>query len=341
MRLKHQPFGDSGMSMTSQLHAQHPHQHQLLRHYGYATPKEKFPMPPDVQAIVDDAIAAHAKIPVPHIPPPKPSPMLPDSHRVGCIAIKAGMTQEWDEHGVRVPLTVLWVDECEVVGVNTPERNGRWALQVGAGYTKQKSMALSRAGFFLTQGVPFKKKVHEWPVSQDAVLPIGTHITSAHYVPGQRVDVTGWTKFKGFQGVMKRWGFKGLPATRGVSLAHRSPGAIGGRQDPGKVWKGQKLPGHMGNERRTVQNCLVYKVDSARNLLYIRGQLPGPVGRFVFLRDAVRNTHEFRSKFAIPFPAFCGDPAAAPVAVYKTPKDPYLMYRAETDYFPINWKKGD
>lgn len=93
---------------------QHPHQHQLLRHYGYATPKEKFLMPPGVQAIVDDAIAAHAKIPVPHISPPKPSPMLPDSHRVGCIAIKAGMTQEWDEHGVRVPLTVLWVDECEV-----------------------------------------------------------------------------------------------------------------------------------------------------------------------------------------------------------------------------------
>jgi len=251
------------------------------------------------------------------------------------------MTQEWDEHGVRVPLTVLWVDDCQVVGVHSQEKHGYWGLQLGAGYKRQKSISPSEAGLYIKEGLPFKKIMFACSVSQDALLPVGTPISAAHFVAGQHVDVTGWTKYKGFQGVMKRWGFKGLPASRGVSLAHRAPGSIGNRKDPGKVWKGKKLPGVMGNERRTIHNCLVYKVDPARNLIYIRGQVPGPAGRFVLLRDAFNVTHEYRSAWGLPFPTFLGDATRSKVQVYRSSKDPYRPYSEETDYFPITWKKGD
>ncbi|KXZ41646.1 hypothetical protein GPECTOR_343g86 [Gonium pectorale] len=295
------------------------------------------------------------------LPPPPPilekRPMQDASRRVGCIATKAGMTQEWDEHGARIPLTVLWIDECQVVGVKRRALHGYDALMLGAGHKRQKCMAPSQAGFFLKAGLPFKKLVAEWQVSEDALLPVGTAIGGAHFVAGQRVDVTGWTKYKGFQGVMKRWGFSGQPATHGTSLSHRAPGAIGNRADPGRVWKGKKLPGCMGNERRTVHHCLVYKVDAARNLVYVRGQVPGPVGRSVFLRDSRLAHPAARAAWGLPFPTAIPDPeaeAAAPapgdvtalpdpgaVSVWRNPADPYLMYREETDYFPIVWKKGE
>ncbi|KAG2489376.1 hypothetical protein HYH03_012206 [Edaphochlamys debaryana] len=334
---------------------------QQLRAFGYLPPKPRFHLPERISAIVQDKIRAHqrAKPPAPEVPPLGPRPLQDSSLRVGCIATKAGMTQEWDEHGVRVPLTVLWIDECQVVGVKTHEVHGYTALMLGSGHKRQKCLAPSQAGFFLKAGVPFKKLVAEWPVSPDALLPVGTRIGGAHFVAGQRVDVTGWTKWRGFQGVMRRWGFKGQPASHGVSLSHRAPGAIGNRQDPGRVWKGKKLPGCMGNERRTVHNCLVYKVDASRNLVYVRGQVPGPAGRSVFLRDSRLANSALRATWGVPFPTHIPSPEAAAaepapgdvtaalpdpasVGVYRNPADPYRMYREETDYFQgITWKKGD
>ncbi|GFR48051.1 hypothetical protein Agub_g9885 [Astrephomene gubernaculifera] len=333
---------------------------QQLRAFGFRPPKPRFQLPERIAAIVQEKIRAQRES-APQAPPaPKlePRPLTETSLRVGCIATKAGMTQEWDEHGVRIPLTVLWIDECQVVSVKTPEVHGYNALVLGAGFKRQKCMSPSQAGLFLKAGVPFKKMLAEWPVSGDALLPVGTHIGGGHWVAGQKVDVTGWTKWKGFQGVMRRWGFKGQPASHGVSLSHRAPGAIGNRQDPGRVWKGKKLPGCMGNERRTVHNCLVYKVDAARNLVYVRGQVPGPVGRSVLLRDSRLAPARQRATWGLPFPTHIptaeqlaaapapGDvtatlPEPAAVAVWRNPSDPYLMYRQETDYFPISWKKGD
>ncbi|GLC57031.1 54S ribosomal protein L3 [Pleodorina starrii] len=338
-----------------------PHglQLQQLRCFAYGPPKRRFQLPKPIAQLVRDKILEQRR--AAPAPPPQPTlekrPLTDTSLRVGCIATKAGMTQEWDEHGVRVPLTVLWIDECQVVGVKTQQQHGRYALMLGAGHKRQKCMSPSEAGFFLKAGLPFKKLLAEWPVSEDALLPVGTHISAAHYVAGQRVDVTGWTKYKGFQGVMKRWGFKGQPASHGVSLSHRAPGAIGNRQDPGKVWKGKKLPGCMGDERRTVHHCLVYKVDAARNLVYVRGQVPGPKGRSVYLRDSRLSKPRVRATWGLPFPTHIRSPeelaaAAAPgdvsalpdpaaVSVWRNPTDPYLMYTKETDYFPITWKKGD
>ncbi|GLI64732.1 hypothetical protein VaNZ11_008099 [Volvox africanus] len=337
----------------------HGLQLQQFRCYGYTPLKRRFQLPKPIAQLVRDKIleqrrSAQAPLPQPTL---EKRPMADTSLRVGCIATKAGMTQEWDEHGVRIPLTVLWVDECQVVGIKTQERQGRTAMMLGAGHKRQKCMSPSEAGFFLKAGLPFKKLVAEWPVSKDALLPVGTHITAGHFVAGQRVDVTGWTKYKGFQGVMKRWGFKGQPASHGVSLSHRAPGAIGNRQDPGKVWKGKKLPGCMGDERRTVHHCLVYKVDAARNLVYVKGQVPGPKGRSVYLRDSRLTNPRVRATWGLPFPTYIptpeelaeapapGDVTAVPdpgkVSLWRNLTDPYLMYVKETDYFPITWKKGE
>lgn len=298
-------------------------------------------MPPDIKTIVDQKLSERPVIPEFSPPAPVALPMTPQSKRVGCIAVKAGMTQTWDENGVRVPLTVLLVDDCQVVGIKDPERNGYWALQLGAGHRTQKKIGLSEAGFYLKQGIPFKHDMREFRVSEDAVLPVGTNISAAHFVAGQYVDVQGITKGKGFQGVMKRWGFKGMPASHGVSLAHRAPGSIGNRKDPGRVWKGKKLPGWMGCDNRTVHNCLLFKVEPQRNLLYVRGQVPGPAGQFVYLRDATSKSIAEKAEWGLPFPTFLGNPSELPATVYKSPRDPYRPFVEEADYFPIEWKKGD
>ncbi|PNW88273.1 hypothetical protein CHLRE_01g022250v5 [Chlamydomonas reinhardtii] len=354
-------FPDGWGTLCSQGLAASGLQLQQRRGYGYQPPKPRFPLPDSIASIVEEKTREHRRSAPAPPPAPKlePRPMTPTSLRTGCIATKAGMTQEWDEHGVRVPLTVLWVDECQVVGLKTRPVHGYNALMLGSGYKRQKCMSPSEAGFFLKAGVPFKKLVAEWQVSEDALVPVGTAIGAAHYVAGQRVDVTGWTKWKGFQGVMRRWGFKGLPASHGVSLSHRAPGSIGNRQDPGKIWKGKKLPGCMGDERRTVHNCLVYKVDAARNLVYLRGQVPGPVGRSVFLRDSRLASPALRASWGLPFPTHVpsaeelkaapapGDVSVVPapdgpgVTAWRNPTDPYLMYREETDYMPVKWKKGE
>jgi 50S ribosomal protein uL3 len=150
--------------------------------------------------------------------------------RSGVIAIKAGMTQEWDHWGVRIPLTVLWIDDCQVVQVKRPESDGYWGLQLGAGAKRPKQLPSSLRGHYAAAGVPLKRKLAEFRITADAQLPVGAELRASHFVAGQFVDVTGTSIGKGFQGVMKRWGFAGQPASHGNSLAHRGAGSTGGCQ---------------------------------------------------------------------------------------------------------------
>ncbi|KAI7844183.1 hypothetical protein COHA_002318 [Chlorella ohadii] len=222
------------------------------------------------------------------------------TRRTGLVAVKVGMTQEWDAWGVRVPLTVLWVDDCQVVQVKTDEREGYTALQLGAGAKRPKQLRGSLRGHFEAAGVPLKRKVAEFRVTPDALLPVGHELRASHFVAGQFVDVSGTSIGKGFQGVMKRWGFSGQPASHGNSLAHRAAGSTGACQDPGKVFKGKKMPGRMGGERVTVQNCQVFRVDPVRNLLYVRGQVPGHKGNWVLVKDSVKKSTAQQPPLPVP-----------------------------------------
>lgn len=251
-----------------------------------------------------------------------------NSHsRTGLLAVKVGMTHDWDSTGARVPLTVLWVDDCRVV--QAKERVGEsafassspstgsndggggaqtaaagaasaaaastqktkppiTALQVGAGSVKPKRAHGRQRGHCASAGLPDTKRVFaEFRVSGDALLPPGTPLLASHFVPGQFVDVTGTSTGKGFQGVMKRWGFRGQPATHGTSKSHRSPGGTGACQDPGRVWKGKKMAGRHGGRRATVQSLLVAKVDAGRGLIWVRGAVPGHAGGDLRVQDAV------------------------------------------------------
>lgn len=195
------------------------------------------------------------------------------------------MTQEWDHHGVRIPLSILWLDDVQVTQIKHYNENTS-SLQLGIGSKRRKQIPASLAGHFDAAGVPYKRKTKEFRVSNDAVLPVGHTMMATHFVPGQYVDVSGTTIGKGFQGVMKRWGFAGQPASHGNSRSHRKAGSTGMCQDPGKVFKGKKMPGRMGGTRATVQNCLVWRVDAERGLVYVKGQVPGHKGNFVEVRDS-------------------------------------------------------
>ena len=208
--------------------------------------------------------------------------------RSGVIAQKVGMTRIFTDAGEHVPCTVLKVDKCQVVGHRTMEKNGYVALQVGVGAAKVKNVTKAERGHFAVAQVEPKRKLAEFRVTEDGMIPVGAEITADHFIIGQFVDVTGTTLGKGFAGGMKRWNFGGLRATHGVSVSHRSIGGTGGRQDPGKTFKNKKMPGHLGTERVTTQNLRVVRTDVERGLILVEGAVPGHAGGWIFVRDAVK-----------------------------------------------------
>lgn len=208
--------------------------------------------------------------------------------RTGVIARKVGMTRLFTEEGSHVPVTVLKVDQCQVVAVRTAEKDGYTALQLGVGKAKVKNVGKPLRGHFAKAKIEPKRKLAEFRVPADKLLEVGAEIGADHFVAGQFVDVVGSTTGKGFQGVMKRWNFAGLEASHGVSVSHRSHGSTGQRQDPGRTFKGKKMAGHMGTARITTQNLKVVATDADKGLIMVRGSVPGQAGSFVFVSDAVK-----------------------------------------------------
>jgi len=208
--------------------------------------------------------------------------------RTGLIAKKLGMTRMFKDDGTHIPVTVLHLDEVQVVDIRTQERDGYTAVQLGWGTAKVKNVSQPNKGHYARVKVEPKKKLREFRVAPDALLESGQTLTAAHFVPGQKVDVCGVTKGKGFAGGMKRWNFRGLEASHGVSVSHRSHGSTGNRQDPGKTFKNKKMAGHLGQERVTTLNVEIAAVDAERGLVMVRGAVPGSKGMFVSIRDAVK-----------------------------------------------------
>lgn len=219
--------------------------------------------------------------------------------RAGLIARKLGMTRLFTEEGEHVPVTVLQVDNCQVVAVRTAERDGYTAVQLGVGAAKVKNVSKQMRGHFAKAKVEPKRKVAEFRVSPDALLEVGVELTAGHFVSGQFVDVVGTSIGKGYAGGMKRHNFGGLRATHGVSISHRSHGSTGNRQDPGKVFKGKKMAGHLGDCRVTTQNLKVVSTDADRGLIMVKGAVPGAEGGFVLVSDAVKR----KLPDGVPFPA--------------------------------------
>jgi len=208
--------------------------------------------------------------------------------RSGVIAKKMGMTRLFMEDGKQIPVTVLQLDNLQVVAQRTIEKDGYVAVQLGAGTAKAKRTSQAMRGHFAAAKVEPKRKVAEFRVDADAMLPVGEEIIADHYFAGQYVDVAGTSIGKGFAGAMKRHNFGGLRATHGVSISHRSHGSTGQCQDPGKVFKGKKMAGHMGAARVTTQNLEVVKTDTARGLIMVKGAVPGSKGGWVTVKDAVK-----------------------------------------------------
>lgn len=208
--------------------------------------------------------------------------------RTGVVAQKVGMTRVFADSGEHVPVTVLRLAGCQVVGHRTKDKNGYVALQLGAGTRKVKNVSKPERGNFAVVKVEPKRKVVEFRVTDDALIPVGAEITADHFVVGQFVDVTGTSIGKGFAGGMKRWNFRGLRASHGVSISHRSIGSTGGRQDPGKTFKNKKMPGHMGVDRITTLNLKVVQTDIERGLILVEGAVPGAKGGWITVRDAVK-----------------------------------------------------
>lgn len=208
--------------------------------------------------------------------------------RSGVIAKKLGMTRLFMEDGAQIPVTVLQMENVQVVSQRTADRDGYTAVQLGAGAAKAKRTSKAMRGHFAVAKVEPKRKIAEFRVSADNLIEVGSEITADHYLEGQYVDIAGTSIGKGFQGAMKRHNFGGLRATHGVSVSHRSHGSTGQCQDPGKVFKGKKMAGHMGAVRVTTQNLQVIKTDSDRGLLMIKGAVPGSKGGWVTIKDSVK-----------------------------------------------------
>ena len=209
--------------------------------------------------------------------------------RSGVIAQKVGMTRIYTDAGEHVPVTVLRMESCQVVAQRTEEKNGYTAVQLGVGVAKVKNVSKASRGTFAIAQVEPKAKVAEFRVSVDNMLDVGTELAASHFVTGQLVDVTGTSIGKGFAGAMKRHNFAGLRATHGVSVSHRSHGSTGSNQDPGRVWKGKRMAGHMGQTRITTQNLEVVSTDEDRGLILVKGAVPGSKGAWIVVRDAIKS----------------------------------------------------
>lgn len=219
--------------------------------------------------------------------------------RTGLIAKKVGMTSLYADDGKEVSVTVLQVENCQVIATKTKEKDGYTAVQLGAGQAKVKNTSKSLRGHFAKAKVEPKRKVVEFRVAENALLEPGSELIPSHFVAGQYVDVIGKSIGKGFAGVMKRYNFAGLEATHGVSVSHRSHGSTGQRQDPGRVFKGKKMAGHMGQRRVTTQNLQVVSVDDEQGLIMIKGSIPGSDNSVVLVKDAVKKG----ANPSAPFPA--------------------------------------
>ena len=208
--------------------------------------------------------------------------------RSGIIAKKVGMTRLFMEDGKQIPVTVLQLDNLQVVAQRTPEQHGYSAVQLGTGSIKAKRVSKAMRGHFAAANVEPKRKVAEFRVAPENLINVGEEITADHYFEGQFVDVSGTSIGKGFAGAMKRHNFGGLRASHGVSISHRSHGSTGQCQDPGKVFKGKKMAGHMGAVKVTTQNLQVVKTDAERGIIMIKGAVPGSKGGWVTVKDAMK-----------------------------------------------------
>jgi large subunit ribosomal protein L3 len=235
--------------------------------------------------------------------------------RSGVIAQKIGMSRVYNDAGEHVPVTVLKLDDCQVVAHRTTDKNGYTAVQLGAGLAKVKNTSRAQRGHFAVAHVEPKRKVVEFRVAEQEMIPVGARITADHFVPGQFVDVTGTTIGKGFAGSMKRWNFAGHRASHGNSITHRAHGSTGQRQDPGKTFAGKKMAGHMGDERVTTLNLKVVRTDVERGLILVEGAVPGAKGGWILVRDAVKKKLPDGAPkpgaFRLPDAQGAGAPAAA------------------------------
>lgn len=219
--------------------------------------------------------------------------------RTGVIAKKVGMSRYYTQDGFHIPVTLLHIDNCQVVTVKNKATDGYNAVQLGTGSAKVKNVSKSLRGHFAKTKIEPKRKLVEFRVDEAALLKAGDQISAAHFIVGQFVDVTGTTQGKGFAGVMKRHNFAGLEASHGVSISHRSHGSTGQRQDPGRVFKGKKMAGHMGNVRCTVQNLEVIAIDEEKGVVCVCGAVPGNKGEYVLIKDSVKRALSSR----VPYPA--------------------------------------
>lgn len=240
--------------------------------------------------------------------------------RTGLIAQKQGMSRVFDADGRHVPVTVLKVESCQVVAHRTEDKDGYTAIQMGAGVRKAKNVSKANRGHFAAAKVEAKAKVAEFRVSKDNLVDVGAELGVNHFLAGQFVDVTGTSIGRGFAGAMKRWNFGGLRATHGVSVSHRSHGSTGQRQDPGKVFKGKKMAGHMGDVTVTKQNLEIVGLDEEMGLILIKGAVPGSKNSYVLIKDAIKKA----APEGLPTPAGlkqAATPAAAKEDVAEAPAE--------------------
>ena len=219
--------------------------------------------------------------------------------RCGLIAKKIGMTRIFNDDGNSIPVSVLKMDNCEVISKKTKETHGYNALQIGFGSKKPKNISKAERGHFAKNNVEPKEKIAEFRVSEDALIDVGKKIGVNHFISGQKVDITGSSKGKGFAGAMKRHNFAGLRASHGVSISHRSHGSTGQCQDPGKVFKGKKMAGQLGNKKITTQNLSIALIDDREGLILVKGSIPGSKGGLVYIKDSIKA----KTNSDLPFPA--------------------------------------